>query len=50
MIRRIAIPGFLVIALLVVFTSGCALWPEEDKEPRTVTEWMKQKRVGEDLR
>jgi hypothetical protein len=50
MIRRVAIPRLLVVALLVVFAGGCAMWPEEEKGPRTVTEWMKQKRVGEDLR
>ena len=41
--------GGIVLTCLMgfVLTSGCAAEP---KKPETVTEWMKQRRVGEELR
>jgi hypothetical protein len=37
----------LTCTLGLVLTAGCAAEP---KKPETVTEWMKQRRVGEELR
>jgi len=48
--RGVAWLATLLMAISFVFASGCAWWPEEEEKPRTVTEWMKLPRVGEDLR
>ena len=34
-------------AIVTITTAGCAA---EEKKPQTVTEWMQQRRVGEDER